>query len=71
MPKLVPGVLCDVLHSPHPVRLYPQTPSEPRCGFSKRAVALLQEWGAPFGSFDILSDEAVRNGLKARFSWPT
>eukprot|EP00539_Tryblionella_compressa_P008267 CAMPEP_0178775500 /NCGR_PEP_ID=MMETSP0744-20121128/24228_1 /TAXON_ID=913974 /ORGANISM="Nitzschia punctata, Strain CCMP561" /LENGTH=362 /DNA_ID=CAMNT_0020432487 /DNA_START=65 /DNA_END=1153 /DNA_ORIENTATION=+ len=47
------------------------TPTAPRCGFSRQAVELLNENGVPFGSFDILSDEDVRQGLKTYSDWPT
>nr|XP_057909828.1 glutaredoxin 3 [Doryrhamphus excisus] len=44
---------------------------EPRCGFSRQIVALLKERDIQFSSFDILSDDAVRQGLKAYSNWPT
>jgi Grx4 family monothiol glutaredoxin len=47
------------------------TPSAPRCGFSRQAVELLNEQKVPFASFDILSDEDVRQGLKKYSDWPT
>jgi len=47
------------------------TPTAPRCGFSRQIVELLQDESIPFGSFDILSDEAVRQGLKTHSDWPT
>ena len=34
-------------------------------------VDALQQANEPFGSFDILADEAVRQGLKEYSSWPT
>ncbi|KAK7944529.1 hypothetical protein WMY93_000257 [Mugilogobius chulae] len=46
-------------------------PQEPRCGFSRQIVALLKEHDIQFGSFDILSDEEVRQGLKTYSNWPT
>mmetsp|Transcript_20529 Transcript_20529/g.44450 ORF Transcript_20529/g.44450 Transcript_20529/m.44450 type:complete len:342 (+) Transcript_20529:101-1126(+) len=46
-------------------------PSASRCGFSRQAVELLEEEKIPFGSFDILSDEEVRQGLKKHSNWPT
>ena len=46
-------------------------PSGPRCGFSRQAVEMLQEEQIPFGSFDIFTDEAVRQGLKQYSNWPT
>ncbi|KAM7383041.1 hypothetical protein PAMP_002728 [Pampus punctatissimus] len=44
---------------------------EPRCGFSRQIVALLKEHSIQFSSFDILSDEEVRQGLKTYSNWPT
>jgi len=46
-------------------------PTTPRCGFSRRTVALLQDQKIEFTSFDILTDESVRQGLKVLNSWPT
>lgn len=47
------------------------TPTNPRCGFSRQAVELLADARIHFGSFDILSDEEVRQGLKKLSNWPT
>ena len=48
------------------------TPDEPRCGFSQKAVNALRGVGCDdFGSFDILEDQAVRQGLKEKSKWPT
>jgi Grx4 family monothiol glutaredoxin len=43
----------------------------PRCGFSKQLVELLGSVNAEYESFDILSDEEVRQGLKTYSNWPT
>lgn len=62
----------EKLVSSQPVLLFMKgTPEEPRCGFSSKVVAALREVGVPFGSFDILSDEEVRAGLKVFSDWPT
>ena len=47
------------------------SPAFPQCGFSARAVAILKELGADFGSFDILEDEDIRQGIKEYGQWPT
>lgn len=47
------------------------TPAFPQCGFSARAVAILQELGAKFHSIDVLSDEEIRQGIKEFGNWPT
>ncbi|XP_069571084.1 glutaredoxin 3 [Brachyistius frenatus] len=46
-------------------------PPEPRCGFSRQVVALLKEHNVQFSSFDVLSDDEVRQGLKVYSNWPT
>lgn len=38
-------------------------PDQPRCGFSQKTVALLKQEKVPFTTFDILQDEAVRQGM--------
>ena len=43
----------------------------PRCGFSRQAVELLRGEHVAFATFDILSDEEVRQGLKKFSNWPT
>ena len=44
----------------------------PQCGFSRKVVEALQNAGASdFGHFDILTDEAIRQGLKEYSQWPT
>ncbi|KAM7506087.1 hypothetical protein LguiB_004991 [Lonicera macranthoides] len=47
------------------------TPEAPRCGFSSKVVNALKDEGVEFGSFDILGDEEVRQGLKTFSNWPT
>ncbi|GLD97240.1 hypothetical protein PINS_up022078 [Pythium insidiosum] len=55
-----------------PVLLFMKgSPQEPKCGFSKKTVKLLRDHHIPFSSFDILSDEQVRQGLKKFSNWPT
>ncbi len=47
------------------------TPQFPQCGFSGRAVQLLQACGAEFASVDVLSDPLIRDGIKHFSNWPT
>ena len=47
------------------------TPLFPQCGFSSRAVAILQHLGVEFDSVDVLQDQEVRQGIKAFSDWPT
>lgn len=39
------------------------SPDAPRCGFSRKIVNILKDQGVNFSSFDILSDESVRQGI--------
>ncbi len=47
------------------------SPSMPQCGFSAAVVGILKQVGVPFGSFNILADQDIREGLKEYSSWPT
>jgi len=47
------------------------TPAFPQCGFSQRAVALLNEIGADFHAVDVLEDQGIRDGIKVYGNWPT
>lgn len=46
-------------------------PEQPRCGFSGKIVGILKEHNVAFDSFDILTDEEVRQGLKEYSNWST
>jgi Grx4 family monothiol glutaredoxin len=55
-----------------PVMLFMKgVPTAPRCGFSRQAVEMLSDAKVAFGTFDILTDEDVRQGLKKYSDWPT
>jgi monothiol glutaredoxin len=45
--------------------------SFPQCGFSGRAVQILNALGAEYVTVDVLSNEAVRQGIKDYSNWPT
>ena len=47
------------------------TPLFPQCGFSSRAVAILEHCGVDFDSVDVLQDMDIRQGIKAYSDWPT
>ncbi|GAM02237.1 MULTISPECIES: Grx4 family monothiol glutaredoxin [Sphingomonas] len=47
------------------------TPLFPQCGFSSRAVAILNHLDVPFESVDVLQDQGIRQGIKAYSDWPT
>ncbi|MGB7407301.1 MAG: Grx4 family monothiol glutaredoxin [Pontixanthobacter sp.] len=47
------------------------TPLFPQCGFSSKAVAILEHCGVGFESVDVLQDMEIRQGIKAYSDWPT
>ena len=55
-----------------PVMLFMKgDPASPKCGFSRQTIELLSDLNAKYGTFDILTDDAVRQGLKTFSNWPT
>uniref|UniRef100_A0A7S1NG79 Thioredoxin domain-containing protein n=1 Tax=Eutreptiella gymnastica TaxID=73025 RepID=A0A7S1NG79_9EUGL len=55
-----------------PVMLFMKgSPEAPRCGFSRQTVEMLNETKIPYGTFDILGNEEVRQELKKFSDWPT
>jgi len=56
----------------HPVVLYMKgTPVFPQCGFSAAVVQILTQMGVKFKGVDVLSDPAIRQGIKDFSTWPT
>ncbi|KAK8795626.1 hypothetical protein WA158_000283 [Blastocystis sp. Blastoise] len=56
----------------NPVMLFMKgTPSNPMCGFSYKAVQILKTLGSDFASANILTSEAVKDGLKEVSHWQT
>ena len=47
------------------------TPLFPQCGFSSRAIAILDHLGVEYGTVDVLQDQAIRQGIKEYSEWPT
>ncbi|HEY0150211.1 MAG TPA: Grx4 family monothiol glutaredoxin [Allosphingosinicella sp.] len=43
----------------------------PQCGFSSRAIAILDHLGVGYETVDVLQDAEIRQGIKAYSDWPT
>ncbi|MEO5972237.1 MAG: Grx4 family monothiol glutaredoxin [Sphingomicrobium sp.] len=43
----------------------------PQCGFSSRAIAILEHLKVPYDTVDVLQDPALRQGVKEYSDWPT
>jgi monothiol glutaredoxin len=47
------------------------TPLFPQCGFSSRAIAILDHVGVKYETVDVLQDPEIRAGIKEYSDWPT
>ncbi len=47
------------------------SPLFPQCGFSSKAIAILDHLGVAYESVDVLQDMEIRQGIKAYSDWPT
>ena len=47
------------------------SPLFPQCGFSSRAIAILDHLGVAYESVDVLQDQGIRQGIKQYSDWPT
>nr|CDS30693.1 glutaredoxin 3 [Hymenolepis microstoma] len=55
-----------------PIMLFMKgTPEGAQCKFSRAMLEILSKYNVKFGSFNILDDDTVREGLKAYSNWPT
>ncbi len=62
----------ETLVTNHRVMLFMKgNPTFPQCGFSGAVVGVLKKHGAAFHHFNVLSDNAVREGVKEYGDWPT
>ncbi len=56
----------------HPVVLFMKgTPDMPQCGFSSKAIGILEELGIDVHGVNVLADPSIRQGIKDFSQWPT
>ena len=63
--------ISDLVTSNDVVLFMKGTPLFPQCGFSSRAVAILDHCGVAYESVDVLQDMEIRQGIKSFSDWPT
>ena len=63
--------IADIVGSNDVVLFMKGTPLFPQCGFSSRAVAILDHCDVGYESVDVLQDMEIRQGIKAYSDWPT
>ena len=61
----------DIVNGNDVVLFMKGTPLFPQCGFSSRAVAILDRLGVEYASVDVLQDAEIRAGIKQFSDWPT
>ena len=63
--------IADIVTSNDVVLFMKGTPLFPQCGFSSKAIAILDHLGVGYETIDVLQDSEVRQGIKAYSDWPT
>ena len=63
--------LTDIVGANDVVLFMKGTPLFPQCGFSSKAISILDHCGVAYDSVDVLQDMEVRQGIKAFSDWPT
>ena len=63
--------ISEILDGKDVVLFMKGTPLFPQCGFSSRAVAILDHCGVAYDSVDVLQDMEIRQGIKSYSDWPT
>ena len=63
--------IADIVTNNDVVLFMKGTPLFPQCGFSSKAISILDHLGVTYESIDVLQDMEVRQGIKAYSEWPT
>ena len=61
----------DIVKNNDVVLFMKGTPLFPQCGFSSRAIAILDRLEAKYETVDVLQDQEIRQGIKTYSDWPT
>lgn len=63
--------IADIVNNNDVVLFMKGTPLFPQCGFSSRAIAILDHLGVGYETVDVLQDQLIRQGIKGFSDWPT
>ena len=63
--------IADLVKANDVVLFMKGTPLFPQCGFSSRAIAILDRLEAKYETVDVLQDQEIRPGIKTYSDWPT
>jgi monothiol glutaredoxin len=61
----------EIVKNHHVVLFMKGTALFPQCGFSSRAISILDHLGVGYETVDVLQDPEIRQGIKAYSDWPT
>ncbi|GGO97551.1 Grx4 family monothiol glutaredoxin [Stakelama pacifica] len=71
MSQTIETRISDIVKKSDVVLFMKGSPLFPQCGFSSRAIAILQHLNVEFDSVDVLQDQEIRQGIKSYSDWPT
>lgn len=63
--------IADIVKTNDVVLFMKGTALFPQCGFSSRAIAILDRLGTSYETVDVLQDPEIRQGIKEYSDWPT
>ncbi len=63
--------ITDLVTTNHVVLFMKGTPLFPQCGFSSKAISILDHLEVEYATVDVLQDMEIRQGIKAYSDWPT
>ncbi len=63
--------ISEIVNASDVVLFMKGTPLFPQCGFSSKAIAILDHLGVGYQSVDVLQDMEIRQGIKSFSDWPT
>ena len=66
-----PDKIKEVVNSNKIIVFAKGTRQQPMCGFSQRAIMILEHVGKPFEVVNIFDDESIRPALVEAYGWPT
>ena len=63
--------IAELVTTNHVVLFMKGTPLFPQCGFSSKAISILDHLGVQYETVDVLQDMEIRTGIKEYSDWPT
>ncbi|CAN5166331.1 Grx4 family monothiol glutaredoxin [soil metagenome] len=63
--------IAELVKSNEVVLFMKGTPLFPQCGFSSKAISILDHLGVDYETVDVLQDQGIRQGIKQFSDWPT